>query len=262
MSSASAWTWSTHSALTRPTCTRSSPTCVGRASRPWRWNRPASTGFRCSSCWKRKGSRLSWSNPANCAPAAPGPKPTFSIANGFSGCTRTGCCGVRSVLPSRCRRCAYHRQRQMLIRYAAGHVQHTQKALTQMNVKLTEVLSDITGRSGLAIIDAILGGERCPDLLAGLASPKCARRKPNSLGPSRGSGSRNTSSNWNKREHYFATTKAKSTSAISGLHSSWQTCPIGQATGKCRPRPASAVARRMTCVLRRPAHCSRPWGST
>ncbi len=72
---------------------------------------------------------------------------------------------------------AYHRQRQMLIRYAAGHVQHTQKALTQMNVKLTEVLSDITGRSGLAIIDAILGGERCPDLLAGLASPKCAKTK-------------------------------------------------------------------------------------
>src|SRR5262249_58651627 len=39
----------------------------------------------------------------------------------------------------------YHRQRQMLIRYAAGHTLHMQKALEQMNVKLTEVVSDITG---------------------------------------------------------------------------------------------------------------------
>ncbi len=88
------------------------------------------------------------------------------VAAGFVPSSRVGA----GVAP-------YHRQRQMLIRYAAGHVQHTQKALTQMNVKLTEVLSDITGRSGLAIIDAILGGERCPDLLAGLASPKCAKTK-------------------------------------------------------------------------------------
>jgi len=39
----------------------------------------------------------------------------------------------------------YHRQRQMQIRYAASHTQHMQKALEQMNVKLTEVVSDITG---------------------------------------------------------------------------------------------------------------------
>jgi transposase len=72
---------------------------------------------------------------------------------------------------------AYHRQRQMVIRQAAAHVQHMQKALEQMNVKLTEVLSDITGVSGLRIIGAILAGERDPRLLAGLASPKCARTR-------------------------------------------------------------------------------------
>src|SRR5262249_21580703 len=44
---------------------------------------------------------------------------------------------------------AYHRQRQTVIRHAAAHVQHMQKALEQMNVKLTEVLSDITGVTGL-----------------------------------------------------------------------------------------------------------------
>ena len=52
----------------------------------------------------------------------------------------------------------------MVIRHAAAHVQHMQKALEQMNVKLTEVLSDITGLSGLRILPAILAGERDPHL--------------------------------------------------------------------------------------------------
>jgi transposase len=72
---------------------------------------------------------------------------------------------------------AYHRQRQMVIRHAAAHVQHMQKALEQMNVKLTEVLSDITGVSGLRIIRAILAGRRDPHALAELASPKCAKTR-------------------------------------------------------------------------------------
>src|SRR5437773_545993 len=46
---------------------------------------------------------------------------------------------------------SYLRQRQMLISYAAQHIQHMQKALEQMNVKLTEVVGDITGVTGLAI---------------------------------------------------------------------------------------------------------------
>lgn len=72
---------------------------------------------------------------------------------------------------------AYHRQRQTLLRYGAMHVQHMQKALEQMNVKLTEVLSDITGVSGLRIIEAILGGERNPHTLAALADPQCAKSR-------------------------------------------------------------------------------------
>src|SRR5262249_22110731 len=67
----------------------------------------------------------------------------------------------------------YHRQRQMQIRYAASHTQHMQKALEQMNVKLTEVVSDITGLTGRRIITAILAGERNPANLAGLRDPKC-----------------------------------------------------------------------------------------
>jgi transposase len=68
---------------------------------------------------------------------------------------------------------AYHRQRQMQIRYAASHTQHMQKALEQMNVKLTEVVSDITGLTGQRIIAAILQGERDPHKLALLRDPKC-----------------------------------------------------------------------------------------
>jgi transposase len=67
----------------------------------------------------------------------------------------------------------YHRQRQMQIRYAASHVQHMQKALEQMNVKLTEVLADLTGLTGRRIIEAILTGERDPKKLAALRNVPC-----------------------------------------------------------------------------------------
>jgi len=55
---------------------------------------------------------------------------------------------------------AYMRHRQMLIEYAAAHVQHMQKALTQMNLQLQHVISDITGSTGMKIIRAIVAGER------------------------------------------------------------------------------------------------------
>ncbi|HJY87413.1 MAG TPA: IS110 family transposase [Candidatus Acidoferrales bacterium] len=67
----------------------------------------------------------------------------------------------------------YWRQRQMQIRYAASHVQHMQKALEQMNVKLTEVLADITGLTGRRIIEAILAGQRDAKVLAALRHDKC-----------------------------------------------------------------------------------------
>jgi transposase len=68
---------------------------------------------------------------------------------------------------------AYWRQRQMQVRYAASHVQHMQKALEQMNVKLTEVVSSIVGLTGMLIIEAILDGERDPVKLAELRDERC-----------------------------------------------------------------------------------------
>ena len=70
---------------------------------------------------------------------------------------------------------SYLRQRLMLIRYASQHIQHMQKALEQMNVKLTEVVCDVTGVTGMAIIKAILRGERNPRVLAKYRNDRCKR---------------------------------------------------------------------------------------
>ncbi len=61
---------------------------------------------------------------------------------------------------------SYIRQRDNLIKSASTHVLRMQKALTQMNLQLHKVISDITGVTGLAIIRAIVAGERNPDVLA------------------------------------------------------------------------------------------------
>ena len=70
---------------------------------------------------------------------------------------------------------SYWRQRAMLVEHRASHIQHLQKALQQMNVQLTQVLSDITGTTGLAIIRAIVAGERDPQVLARLRHGRCQR---------------------------------------------------------------------------------------
>ena len=67
------------------------------------------------------------------------------------------------------------RQREMLIRYAAMHIQHMQKVLEEMNVKLTEVVSDIVGQTGMKIIKDIVRGERDPLKLAKHRHASCKR---------------------------------------------------------------------------------------
>jgi transposase len=71
-------------------------------------------------------------------------------------------CAVRSLM----------RHRNDLVEMASQHVQHMQKALTQMNVQIQHVISDLTGLTGLAILDAIVAGERDPDVLAKLRDPR------------------------------------------------------------------------------------------
>jgi len=62
----------------------------------------------------------------------------------------------------------YWRPRNDLVRAAGRHIQRMQKALTQMNIQLANVLSDVSGMTGQAIIKAILAGERDPHQLSGL----------------------------------------------------------------------------------------------
>ncbi len=61
---------------------------------------------------------------------------------------------------------SYWRHRANLVRYASDHIQHMQKALTQMNLHLHKVLSNVTGVTGMNIIRAIISGERNPQKLA------------------------------------------------------------------------------------------------
>ena len=68
---------------------------------------------------------------------------------------------------------SYLRQREMLIQTASMHIQHMQKALQQMNLLLHNVVSDITGVTGMNIIKAILAGERDPQVLANLRDKHC-----------------------------------------------------------------------------------------
>ena len=63
---------------------------------------------------------------------------------------------------------AIMRHRAELVQMSAEHILHMQKALTQMNVQLHHVINDITGTTGLAIVDALLNGERDPGKLARL----------------------------------------------------------------------------------------------
>jgi transposase len=71
-------------------------------------------------------------------------------------------CAIRSLL----------RHRESLVQMAATHVNHMQKALDQMNIQLHHVIGDIVGQTGLAIVDAILAGERDPSVLAKLRNDR------------------------------------------------------------------------------------------
>jgi hypothetical protein len=94
---------------------------------------------------------------------------------------------------------SYLRQRQMLLGYAGQHVQYMQKAWEQINVKLAEVVSDVTGVTGVAIMRAILAGQRVPLELAKLRNESCKRTEAEIARALHG--------NW-RAEHLFALQQA------------------------------------------------------
>jgi transposase len=72
---------------------------------------------------------------------------------------------------------SYLRHRQMLLTYGAHHIQHMHKALQQMHLTLSQVVSDLTGVTGMAILRAIIAGERDPLTLATWRNPHCQHRE-------------------------------------------------------------------------------------
>jgi transposase len=68
---------------------------------------------------------------------------------------------------------SYVRQRESLLQQRSREIQHIQKALHLMNVKLSTVLTDLTGLTGMQIIRAILAGERDPVVLSQFRDPRC-----------------------------------------------------------------------------------------
>ncbi len=91
------------------------------------------------------------------------------------------------------------RHREMLVQYRSAHIQHMQKALTQMNLRLTSVLSDISGVTGLKIIRAIVAGEHNPQVLAAMRDERCAKSEAEIAKSLEG---------YYKREHLFALKQA------------------------------------------------------
>jgi transposase len=67
----------------------------------------------------------------------------------------------------------YQRQRSMLVKMAATHIQHMHKALSQMGLQLHHVLRDLMGATGQKIVRAILAGERDGRVLAKFRDPNC-----------------------------------------------------------------------------------------
>jgi len=67
------------------------------------------------------------------------------------------------------------RHRSQLVEHRSPHIQHMQKALLQMNVQLSQAVTDVTGMTGLKIIRAILAGEREPQVLAAMREAGCKK---------------------------------------------------------------------------------------
>ncbi len=96
---------------------------------------------------------------------------------------------------------SYRRLREDHVARAADCVRHMQKALDLMNIKLHTVISQLHGASGLAIVDAILQGERDPVKLAALAHSSIRRHKRDKV-------ERSLRGTW-KQEHLFALQQAR-----------------------------------------------------
>ena len=99
-------------------------------------------------------------------------KPMCWTASGSKNSTVLAYSTARSGLISRFASCALQRLRDNFGVNNTQAIHHLQKALFEMNVQLSNVISDVTGETSLRIIEAILAGERNPEQLAALCSSR------------------------------------------------------------------------------------------
>ena len=148
---------------------RSWPTgCSNAASTRWRWNPPASTGYPLFQILEARGIEVHLVN-AQHVHHVPGRKSDVLDCQWLQYLHSVGLlkasfrpeqavCEIRSLM----------RHRENLVQMACVHVQHMHKSLDQMNLQIHHVISDITGVTGLAIVDAIVAGNTNPKELAKL----------------------------------------------------------------------------------------------
>src|SRR6266576_6831586 len=99
--------------------------------------------------------------------------PTGTNANGYSSCTRWDYCELHFGLGRTSALCEpYYGTGNELVAAASPHVQPMHKALTQRNLQIHPVISDITGLTGRAMVDAILAGQGDGAELAQLRDPR------------------------------------------------------------------------------------------
>ena len=143
-------------------------------------------------------------------------------------------CAIRSLV----------RQRDMLIQYRSAHIQHMQKALHLMNLQLTNVLSDITGVTGMKIIRAIVDGEHNPKVLARHRDSRCAKSEAEIV--------KSLEGNY-KREHLFALRQAlelhdfynqQLQACDAELEVLYNECEPVEALGNTPPKPCTAKRRK------------------
>ncbi len=143
------------------------------ASPPLPWNRPGSTGCRFMKCSKSAALK---SNSLMLARSrmSQGARVMCWIVNGCNNSKAMDCLREPFVRRMRSWSCAaICDSERCLVKSASTHIQHMQKALQQMNLRLDNVVSDITGQTGMRILKAIIAGERDVEKLGAMRDRNC-----------------------------------------------------------------------------------------
>ena len=135
---------------------------------------------------------------------------------------------------------AYERQRDMLLCYAAAHVQHMQKALELMNCKLTETIKDVVGVTGMLIIKAIARGVRDPQKLASYRQCNCKATAAESRPPCKSTDPQEMAQN----AYYFETSDDDPQTGLGRRVVRLGTVPVGSllVRGETTPLTNNAIA--------------------